>query len=409
MEIALNDTSPRWGSAALAMAASLASVGVSIPNVALPAMATAFDAPFDHVRWVVVAYLLAITVMVVLAGRLGDLVGRRRALLGGLALFAAASATCALASDLPTLIAARVIQGLGAAVLTALTVAMVGETVGAERTGAAMGLLGTMSAVGTALGPSLGGVLVAGPGWRAVFWVMVPAAAAVLILAARFLPADPARGERRTPVPLIGGAAFAIPGLPAGLIMNAAVAAVMMTTLVVGTFHLSRALGLSAATAGMVMAVGPVISMLTGIPAGRLVDRLGTASALSIALAMMTAGTFGLSLAAEHGGVVGYVLAIAALTPGYQLFQSANNTGIMAGVPKDRRGLVSGTLGVARNLGLITGAWAMGAVFAVAVGRADMSAATPDAVAAGTRITFIIAGCVMLAALALSRMVTTRR
>ena len=127
-----------------------------------------------QVQWIVLAYLLAITTLIVSVGRLGDIVGRRRLLLAGIALFTAASVLCGVAPTLWLLIAARAAQGLGAAVMMALTMALVGETVPKARTGSAMGLLGTMSAIGTALGPSLGGVLIAGPGWRAIFLVNLP-------------------------------------------------------------------------------------------------------------------------------------------------------------------------------------------------------------------------------------------
>ena len=134
----------------------------------------AFAASFQDVQWIVLAYLLAITTLIVSVGRLGDLVGRRRLLLAGIVLFTVASLLCGVAPTLWLLIAARAAQGLGAAIMMALTMALVGETVPKARTGSAMGLLGTMSAIGTALGPSLGGVLIAGFGWRAIFLVNVP-------------------------------------------------------------------------------------------------------------------------------------------------------------------------------------------------------------------------------------------
>jgi Na+/melibiose symporter-like transporter len=101
-------------------------------------------------------------------------------------------------------------------------------------------------------------------------------------------------------------------------------------------------------------------------------------------------------------GIAGYIAAIAVLTPGYQLFQAANNTAVKADVGKERRGVVSGMLNLSRNLGLITGASVMGSVFAVASGTADITAAQPDAVAAGMRITFAIAAVVMIVALAVA-------
>src|SRR5262249_4695643 len=149
----------------------------------------AFAAPFQGVQWIVLAYLLAITIASVTVGRLGDMLGRRRVLLAGIALFTVASILCGLAPNLGMLILARAVPGLGAAVLMALTVALVSETVPKTRTGSAMGLLGTMSAIGTALGPSLGGLLIGGWGWRAIFLVMAPMGLLDLLLARATLPA----------------------------------------------------------------------------------------------------------------------------------------------------------------------------------------------------------------------------
>src|SRR5689334_9053117 len=179
----------RWALAGLSLAVLLSSLGTSIANVALPTLAQAFAASFQQVQWIVLAYLLAVTALIVGVGRLGDIVGRRRLLLAGAALFTTASALCGLAPALSMLIAARAAQGLGAAVMMALAMALVGETVAKHRTGSAMGLLGTMSAIGTALGPSLGGILIAGAGWRAVFLVNVPLGIVALLLA-RALPVD---------------------------------------------------------------------------------------------------------------------------------------------------------------------------------------------------------------------------
>src|SRR5450830_81381 len=118
-------TSSRGGLVCLSLSMLLASLGTSIANVGLPALAQAFNASFHAVQWVVLAYLLAITAVIVSAGRLGDRLGRRRLLLTGLLLFAAACALCGGAPSLPWLMGARVLQGLGAAVMMAMTLAMV--------------------------------------------------------------------------------------------------------------------------------------------------------------------------------------------------------------------------------------------------------------------------------------------
>src|ERR1051325_8580869 len=166
--------SVRWALASLSISMLMPSLDTSIANAALPALAQAFGAGFQAVQWIVLAYLLAITTLIVSVGRLGDIIGRRRLLLAGICVFTVASLLCGVAPTLWLLIAARAAQGLGAAIMMALTVAFAGETVPAARTGSAMGLLGTMSAIGTTLGPSLGGLLIATIGWRAIFLVTVP-------------------------------------------------------------------------------------------------------------------------------------------------------------------------------------------------------------------------------------------
>ncbi|MEO7106387.1 MAG: MFS transporter, partial [Rhodoferax sp.] len=190
--------STRWALASLSLSMLLSSLGTSIANVGLPTLAQAFNASFQQVQWVVLAYLLAITTLIVSVGRLGDLFGRRRLLLAGIGLFTLASGLCGTAPNLGLLITARAAQGLGAATMMALTMAFVAETVPKEKTGSAMGLLGTMSAVGTALGPSLGGVLIAMLGWRAIFHITVPLGLLAWGLAYRFLPRDPPKTASST-------------------------------------------------------------------------------------------------------------------------------------------------------------------------------------------------------------------
>jgi EmrB/QacA subfamily drug resistance transporter len=448
--------SVRWALASLSLSMLLSSLGTSIANVALPTLAQAFDASFQQVQWIVLAYLLAITTLIVSVGRLGDIIGRKRLLLAGIFLFTAASVLCGVAPTLWLLIAARAVQGLGAAIMMALTIALVGETVPKTRTGSAMGLLGTMSAIGTALGPSLGGVLIAGLGWRAIFLVNVPLGILTLLLAYRTLPAGGpwaktgqagfdhlgtfllactlgayalamtigrgsfgsinlallsaavigtglfALAETKAASPLIKLTMFRDLTLSASLVMSTLVATVMMATLVVGPFYLSRALGLNAALVGVVMSIGPIISTLSGIPAGRIVDRMGAPFMVIVGLIAMAAGSMALSALPAMLGIAGYIAAIAVLTPGYQLFQAANNTAVMMDVRADQRGVISGTLNLSRNLGLITGASVMGAVFAFASATTDIATADPAAIATGMRITFAVAGILIVVALAIA-------
>lgn len=381
-------TSTRGALFSLSLSMLLASLGTSIANVGLPSLVLAFDASFQAVQWVVLAYLLAITAVIVSAGRLGDRLGRRRLLLAGLLLFALACGLCAMAPSLPWLIAARVLQGLGAAIMMAMTLGMVGDTVSKERTGRVMGLLGTLSAVGTAMGPSVGGVLLSLWSWRALFLLGAPLGLLAAALAYRYLPNEPGA---RAAVPF--WSALASPGLRAGLGMSALVSAVMMATFVVGPFYLSHGLGLAPAWMGLVMAVGPCVAAVTGVPAGHLTDRLGSPPMTLLGLAIMAVGALSLALA---GGLLAYLGALVLLTSGYSLFQAANNTAVMRDVEGPRRGTVSGLLNLSRNIGLIFGASALGAVFAWAT--PDIIRATPQSVAFGLHTTFAVAvGLILLA------------
>lgn len=448
--------SVRGALASLSISMLLPSLGTSIANVALPTLAQEFSASFQQVQWIVLAYLLATTTVIVSVGCLGDLLGRRRLLLAGLLLFTTASTLCGLAPTLWLLIAARAIQGLGAAVLMALTMAFVGDTVPKERTGSAMGLLGTMSAVGTALGPSLGGLLIAWLGWPAIFFVNLPLGLLTFILAYRYLPADRqgpkgdrarfdnvgtlllaltlaayalsmtlGRGsfgylnvalllaavlgvglfvfaEAKAASPLIRLTMFRTPALSAGFAMSTLVTTVVMATLVVGPFYLSGALALDAARVGLVMSAGPVVAALTGVPAGRMVDRFGAHSMTMAGLLAAVVGCSALPMVPVQLGIPGYVGPLVLITAGYALFQAANNTSVMADIVPERRGLVSGMLNLSRNLGLITGASVMGAVFAAGSGSSDITSARPDTVVSGMQLTFAVAAALILVALAIA-------
>lgn len=445
-------TSSTWALCSLSLFMMLPSLGSSIANIALPTLTHEFSATFQDVQWVVLSFLLATTTLVVSAGRLGDLVGRRRLLMAGVALFTAASALSAAAPQLWVLVAARAVQGIGAAAMLALTVAFVGQTFPKERTGAAMGMLGTMSAVGTALGPSLGGLLIAGFGWQAIFLINVPLGGLALWLARRHLPADAPRGklpqtfdnlgtitlaftlaayalamtlgrgnfgqlnialliaavgglaafiriEARALSPLVRLSMFQDRRLTTSLIMSALVSTVLMATLVVGPFYLSQGLLFSTGVVGLVMSVGPAVAAFTGAPAGRLVDRFGSQTMSLFGLLGMTFGCGALVFVPASLGVAGYLVPIAVTTGSYAVFQAANNTGVMADVPQDRRGVISGLLTLSRNLGLITGASAMGAVFAATSGAASGLGSTPETIASGMHLTFAIATGLILISL----------
>jgi EmrB/QacA subfamily drug resistance transporter len=448
-------SSVRWALASLSLSMLMPSLDTSIANAGLPTLAQAFIASFQSVQWIVLAYLLAITTLIVSVGRIGDIIGQRRLLLVGIGLFTIASLLCGVAPTLWLLIAARAAQGLGAAIMMALTVALVGETVPKEKIGSAMGLLGTMSAIGTTLGPSLGGLLIAGLGWQSIFLVNVPLGILNFLLAHRYLPVDQpkpktdqtsfdpvgtlllaltlaayalamtigrgfgslnmvlllaaifgmaifVRVEARVPSPLIRLAMFRNRLLSASLAMSTLVSTVMMATLVVGPFYLARALGLETALVGLILSIGPLVAALTGVPAGRTVDRFGAQRMTIIGLVGIAIGCSVLSFVPVTFGIAGYITPIVCVTASYALFQAANNTAIMTDIRPDQRGVISGLLSLSRNLGLITGASAMGAVFAISSATIDITTAHPDAVATGMRSTFAVAAMLIVVAIAIA-------
>lgn len=383
----------------LALSMLLASLGTSIANIALPTLSLVFSAPFAQVQSVVVAYLVALTITVVIAGRLGDRYGLKPVLMTGLVIFAGASLLCSLATNLWLLVGARALQGIGAAFLMTLAMALARETAGKARIGRAMGLLATVSALGMAIGPSLGGLLVELTGWRSLFGLQLLLAVIALMFAAWSLPADNATSR----LPKISLWSVMDSHLLPSLILNVLVFAIMMTTLTVGPYYLSLGLELKATLVGLVMAVGPVISVFSGVPSGRLVDSWGSHRVLLLGLSLLTAGALLLALLPNLLGVTGYILAIVVLTPGYQLFQAANNTGTLMDIPRERQGTVSGLLNLSRNTGAIIGASGLGAVFALGVGNAELAQASSTAIASGMQLTFLMAGAMMICAVVVAR------
>ncbi|MFW5401267.1 MFS transporter [Yersinia sp. 1252 StPb PI] len=440
----------------------LSSLATSIANVGLPTLTLTFSASFQAAQWVVLAYLLAITTSAISIGRLGDITNKRRLLNAGIGLFTVASLGCALAPDIGVLIAARVLQGLGAATMMTLTLALVGEAISKEKIGRAMGMLGSISAIGTALGPSVGGMLISGFGWPAMFLINIPFGLLALFLLSRYLPIsdsftstnnelqqahggfDPLGmlllgltlalyalamtlghgtfgtlnlvlllaavigiglfiwAEKNTPFPLIQTAMWRHSQLRSALIVSALVTTIMMATLVVGPFYLSRAFAMSTPWVGLSMSAGPIVAALIGVPAGYLVDRFGAQMMVITGLTAITTGAIALSMIGPIAGLPGYILPVCLITAGYAIFQAANNTLVIKSVGAQQRGIASGLLNLSRNLGLITGAAVMGAIFAFACAQQDIQLATVAHITQGMQFTYRIAALLGGTALAIS-------
>ena len=196
----------RWVLPATILGSSMTFIDGSVVNVALPVMQRSLTTSFGTLQWVVNGYMLTLASLILFGGSAGDRFGRRRIFVIGLGTFALASLVCGLAPSAPWLVTARLVQGVGAALLTPTSLAIVGSAFSGEARGAALGTWAAAGALTTALGPPLGGWLVDTIGWRAIFFINLPIAAAALLFALK-LPAD--RGIDRSEPLDRGGAVLA--------------------------------------------------------------------------------------------------------------------------------------------------------------------------------------------------------
>ncbi|MFK0257016.1 MFS transporter [Streptomyces sp. NPDC090445] len=182
-------------------------------NLAIPGITAGMRVTVSASQWTLSAYMLAIGCFFIVGGRLGDLLGRRAVLLTGLALFAAASVGCALAPTLGFHVAARVVQGVGAALIFPVPVAVVTNAFSDATRARALGITFGIANLGTALGPFVGGGLTDGPGWRWIFWFLAPLSASALLIALRYVPDS--RDESATGQVDLPGALAVVVGLAA--------------------------------------------------------------------------------------------------------------------------------------------------------------------------------------------------
>jgi EmrB/QacA subfamily drug resistance transporter len=395
---------------------------LTIVNIAIPNMITKLHASLDDVLWVINAYALVLAVLVITAGRLGDLLGPRTLFLAGVAVFTLASAACGLSPSPGWLIGFRAVQGLGAAMLMPQTLTIITNTFPPERRGAAFGVWGAVAGVATIAGPTLGGLLVTAFDWRYIFFVNLPIGVIVLALTLVIIP-DLRLGRRHRidipgvllasaallaicyglvegqkyswgtitsfiSIPLILGvgvlllAAFLVyqkltqgrePLVPFGVfrdrnfsVMNwvsGVLAVGMMGIFLPFTIFLQSDLGFSALKAGLAMAPASVISMFVAPVAGRMTDKIGGKYILMSGLILF-------------GGGMGWLALIASPTSSWQSFLAPLIvagfgmgcvfapliTVAMRNIQPQMAGAASGVLNTVRQVGLVIGTAAVGAL-----------------------------------------------
>lgn len=390
---------------------------LTIVNVALPSMIDKLHGSLDEMLWVINAYILVLAALLITTGRLGDVRGPRTMFIWGVALFMVASVLCGLSQDATQLIAGRVVQGLGAAMLMPQTMTIIIGTFPAERRGAALGVWGAVAGVATIAGPTLGGLVVSAVGWRWIFFVNAPVAALVLVMAVTLLP-DVRHGvHRKLDVPgvalataalfclafgltegerynwnagiwtLLAGAVLLLavfliyqrgrqhdePLLPFVLfrdrnyaimtVVSAAVQVGMVALFLPVTIYLQSVLNFSALKAGLVMAPAMVVSALLSPVAGRLSDRIGGKYILVTGLTLFAAGMAWLSSVVAVGrGWYGFQPALIVAGFGIGCVFGPMVTVAMHDVQPKMAGAASGVLNTIRQIGTIVGSAAVGAV-----------------------------------------------
>lgn len=318
-----------------------------------------FHAPLTSVQWISLSYLAALAVLLVPLGRASDRLGRKRVYLWGFVLFTGASLGCALAPNLVTLVGVRVLQGAGAAMLQANSVALVATSAPAGRVRQALGLQAAAQAIGLAVGPTVGGLIVQTVGWRWVFAINVPVGV-VAVVAGRFLlPRTRVEGDAgRTGL----RATVRSPGVARG-IGGAALGYLLLFGPIVLVPALLQARGVSPLQAGVITAALPAGFALSSALSDHVVPRgWGTRRRCVAGLAVTLLGVAALWPAAVHVAAAGPLFVIGL---GLGLFMPANNAQVMTAAPRRSAGLAGGLVSASRAIGTAVGV----AVVAVTLDR----------------------------------------
>lgn len=413
--------------ATVCIGAFMGQLDASIVSLALPAIGHDLHTSTAATEWVALSYLLTLVSLVAPVGRLADTIGRKLLYTYGFAVFALASLACGLAPDLVTLDVCRVVQALGAAMLQANSVALIATAVPRPMLGRAVGVQGAAQAVGLALGPAAGGLLLQLGSWRLLFLLSVPAGVIGVVTGWFFLPRSRDLSARQ-PVDWRGLALF-VPSVAALMLALSLATRSEPVLLLVGLFVVSVGLGvlfvrhalrakapllrlelfrrrtfstglaggllsytatfgllftaplalalayhLTTGRSGLVLTLLPVALGVTAPFAGRLADRWGFRSVTVAGMVVATTGLLG--VAALRPSLVTFAVLLAIIGVGLGLFTPANNASVMAAAAKHESGAAAGILNMTRGLGTALGIAAATLVFAAASGAGTWAGMT---------------------------------
>ena len=429
--------------AAVCIGAFMGQLDASIVTVALPTLQRTFGAGVGAVTWVGLSYLLVLVATVVAVGRFADMWGRKLLYVYGFGIFIIGSALCGMAPGLGWLIGFRALQAVGAALLQANSVAIIVLAVPKPSLGKAIGIQSAAQAVGLALGPTVGGFLLAAGGWRLIFFVNVPVgivgmvAGVLLIPRSRdlqeptpfdwtgftlFVPAvftvfmavsfGNSRGwsspsiigllvigaglvtafivrQRRCAHPMLDLRLFRLPRFGAGITSGLLSYLVMFGVLFLVPFYLERGVGLGSGRAGLELMVMPVALGVTAPFAGRLADRLGARPLTVGGMACVSGGL--VALAVLRPTTLLFLVLLAAVGSGLGAFTPPNNATIMGAVPPRQAGVASGVLNMTRGMGTSLGLAVTGLVFDAAGGSSASTASVAHAFSTSCVVLAVIA------------------
>lgn len=348
------------------MPRSLAAAGAfvvsldSVVNIAFPAIAAAFGAPPERMRWVIIGYVLTYSLVSFAGGAAGDRVGHGRVFAIGLAVSTVGFVLCGTAPTFGWLVIGRVVQGLGGGFVYGTAPALVTLGSPSEARGRALGLLNGAIGLAFALGPVLAGALVEHAGWRWIFHLRAPLALAVLVWTLR----SPSAPTLRLVTPRLRAAdVVRAPVLGAGALAFLAQAGIFAIWLL-APFYLVEHRGLGAGVAGVLFMLTPLGTAIAAPLGGRLGDRVGPRLPLVGGLALETAALAMLSRADASTPSVVVALALAAAGLGLGLFQVPNMTLVMAEFPARLQGAAGGFAFFARTLGTVCGVAVLAEIFA---------------------------------------------
>ena len=401
---------------AVAFGVSLSVIDGTIANVALPTIGQELGISAADSIWIVNAYQLAIMVSLLTFSALGDVVGYRKVYIGGLMLFTVASVGCSLSGSLQTLVLSRVMQGFGAAAITSVNTTLIRFIYPKARLGRGMGINATVVAVSSVAGPTLAAGILSVAGWPWLFAVNIPMGLIALALSRRFLPANPVRisGHRfdwrdavmnaltfgllmasvegfshgldprllslgvtalivigfffirsqlREPYPILPFDLLRIPIFSVSVATSICSFLGQMLAMVALPFYLQQACGYDDVQTGLLLTAWPAVIMVVAPAAGMLVERVHAGILGGTGLTAMAAGLFLLAFLPEHPTDFDIIWRLVLCGAGFGLFQSPNNSILIASAPPERSGSASGMLATARLIGQTTGAALMALLF----------------------------------------------